>query len=94
LRVAYLVLCVGCCLSAASGQWLEVAIAIPDTFGGLGMPNRFAHASIDNTASVADESTRAVFGFDALDWGAELGAAVLPIFRAPIGVVAWIRSLA
>ena len=40
-------------VAAASGQWLEATVFIPDTFGGLRLPNCLAYDSADNRVFVA-----------------------------------------
>jgi YVTN family beta-propeller protein len=54
-------------VTVTSGQWLEATVAIPDTFGGLRMPNCLAYDSADNVVFVAGESTRTILVLDAHD---------------------------
>jgi len=65
MRTASIFLAVCCWLSAAVGQWLETTIPVPDTFGGLSMPNCLAYDTIDNTVFVAGEYTERILVLDA-----------------------------
>ncbi len=67
-------------VAAASGQWLEATVFIPDTFGGLRQPNCLAYDSADNRVFVAGESTRTILVLDGKD-GHRLGR--IP-FRADV----------
>jgi YVTN family beta-propeller protein len=67
VRPLAVMLAVCCCLSAASAQWVETTLYLPDTFGGLRMPNCFAYDWADNTVFVAGESTRTILVLDAHD---------------------------
>jgi YVTN family beta-propeller protein len=52
-------------VAAASGQWLETTIPVPDTFGGIAMPNQLAYDSAGNHVYVAGTVTRNIFVLDA-----------------------------
>jgi YVTN family beta-propeller protein len=52
-------------LAAVSGQWLETTVLIPDSFGGLGMPNCIVYDPADHTVFVAGESTHTILVLDA-----------------------------
>ena len=54
-------------VAAASGQWLESTVFIPDSFGGLRMPNCLAYDPPDNAVFVAGETTRTILVLDAKD---------------------------
>ena len=40
-------------VATASGQWLEATVFIPDSFGGLRLPNCLAYYPADNRVFVA-----------------------------------------
>ena len=59
-------------VAAASGQSVEATVFLPDSFGGLKMPNCLAYDSADNTVFVAGETTRTILVLNAKD-GHRLG---------------------
>jgi YVTN family beta-propeller protein len=54
-------------VAAASGQWLEATVVIPDSFGGILQPNLLAYDSHDNRVFVAGATTHSVLALDATD---------------------------
>ncbi len=59
-------------VAASSGQWLEGTVFIPDSFGGLRMPNFLAFDATDNRVFVAGALTRTILVLDGTD-GHRLG---------------------
>jgi YVTN family beta-propeller protein len=64
-------------VSLVSGQWLEKTIYLPDSFGGLTMPQCLAYNSANNTIYVGGEYGRCIIAID--------GATNQKIARIPSG---------
>ncbi len=52
MKCSFVLLAVSCWLSAVSAQWLEETIYLPDSFGGLAMPQSLVYDSANNTIYV------------------------------------------
>jgi hypothetical protein len=79
-------------VSAASGQWLEATVFIPDSLGGLRFPSRLVYDSADNRVFVAGESTRTLFAFDATDGHGEARIPLGANVRALVPGVYFVRE--
>ncbi len=78
MRTAVVLLVICCCLSTASGQWLESWVTLPDSLAGVTQPGCFAYDSVTNTVWVGGSRSDRLLAIDATS-NAVVGMVRLPV---------------